>query len=99
MKERITLKSHSKAVTSLAFSNDSRLLATGSYDSIIKLWDVATMSELITLQNNPIPVRAIAFSPDVTLLASAGGDRKRDSDRSYAHELSRQKKEINKSIK
>jgi WD40 repeat protein len=92
MKERITLKSHSKTVTSLAFSNDSRLLATGDYDCTIKLWDVATMNELITLQNHPIPVRAIAFSPDGTLLASAGGDSTRDSDRTYAHELSRQKK-------
>jgi WD40 repeat protein len=33
---------HSDDVYSIAFSPDGRMLATGSHDNTIKLWDVAT---------------------------------------------------------
>ena len=37
-----TLEGHSDAVNSIAFSHDSKLLASGSYDNTVKVWDTAT---------------------------------------------------------
>ena len=41
-KEQATLKGHMNSVKSVAFSPDSKTLASGSQDETIKLWDVAT---------------------------------------------------------
>src|SRR4030095_16483642 len=43
------LAGHNNFVVKLAFSSDGRLLASGSFDSTIKLWDVNTAQELRTL--------------------------------------------------
>jgi WD40 repeat protein len=61
-------------VTSVAFSPDGRLLASGSYDKTIKLWDVATGSLVRTLSGHTDDVYSVAFSPDGRLLASGSGD-------------------------
>ena len=58
---------------SLAFSPDNRLLATGSGDTIIKLWDAATGKLLRAMEGHTRLVRSVAFSPDGRLLASGGG--------------------------
>ena len=44
-KEKLTLKGHSKPLTSLAFSPDGKTLASSSVDKTIKLWDVTTGEE------------------------------------------------------
>ncbi|GLA41111.1 hypothetical protein AnigIFM63309_008958 [Aspergillus niger] len=44
-----TLEGHSDWVWSVAFSQDGHILASGSYDRTIKLWDTATGTELQTL--------------------------------------------------
>jgi WD40 repeat protein len=49
-RERITLKAHKNLITSVAFSPDSRILATGSYDKTAKLWEATTGKPLATLQ-------------------------------------------------
>ena len=37
----MTLSKHSEPVYSVAFSPDGRLLATGSFDKAIYIWDIA----------------------------------------------------------
>ena len=70
-----TLSGHEREVYSVAFSPDSRLLASGSADNTIKLWDVASGALKQTLKGHEGSVYSAAFSPDGRLLASGSEDR------------------------
>jgi hypothetical protein len=59
----------------VAFSPDGRLLASGSADQTVKLWDSASGKELFSLQGHTKGVTSVAFSPDGTRLASASDDK------------------------
>jgi len=69
-----TFEGHTSGVTSVAFSPDGKLLASGSYDGTIKLWEVATGSLVRTLYGHTWVVNSVAFSPDGRLLASSSAD-------------------------
>lgn len=58
----------------LAFAPDSRTIASGHQDGLIRLWDVATGQELRQFQGHGKSVASLAFSPDGAMLASGGGD-------------------------
>ena len=60
---------------SMAFSPDGTILAAGSDDLTIKLWNMAEGELITTLEGTGGPVTSIAFSPDGTLLASASNIR------------------------
>ncbi|TWU12023.1 translocation protein TolB [Symmachiella macrocystis] len=66
---------HDDSIYGLAFSPDGKLLATSSYDKLIKLWDVATGQEAATLKHHTAAVFDVAFSPDGKTLASVGDDQ------------------------
>ena len=68
------LKGHRSLVTHVAFSPDSRLLASSSCDETVKLWNVATGEIVTTLEGHHEFVWRVAFSPDGRRLASAGKD-------------------------
>lgn len=59
---------------SVAFSPDGSVLAAGSHDFTIHLWDVAVGKALRTLAGHTDGVFNVAFAPDGTLLASASQD-------------------------
>src|SRR5947207_1864656 len=71
---KATLKGHTDRVRSVAFSGDGKLLASGSVDQTVKLWDVATGKEKATLEGHLQAVRSVAFSKDDKLLASGSWD-------------------------
>jgi len=77
-----TCTGHKQPVFSVAFSPDSKTLATASDDSTLKLWNVATQQELLSLRRLGGALRGLMFSPDGRLLvggssfsASSGGLR------------------------
>ena len=65
---------HTSRAYSVAFSGDGRVLASGSWDGTIKLWDVASGRELRTLAGHGHGVYKAVFSPDARRLASASRD-------------------------
>ena len=62
---------HNGVVNILTWSPDGRILATGSYDNTVRLWDKHGM--LINTMKHNSDVKTIAFSPDCTMLASGNG--------------------------
>ncbi len=69
-----TLTGHTNNVTSIAFSYDSRTLASGGVDNTVQLWDVDTDTHKATFAGHTDIVVSVAFSPDGSLLASGSDD-------------------------
>ncbi len=69
------IEGHDDSIYGLAFSPIGKMIATSSYDKLIKLWDVAGGNELRTLKHHTAAVFDVAFSPDGKTLASAGDDQ------------------------
>jgi WD40 repeat protein len=70
---RRTLSGHTKDVDGLAFTPDGRILASGDWAGLIRLWDVSTGEPLQVLEQGG-SVKAAAFRPDGRRLATAGFD-------------------------
>ncbi|KAF3391820.1 hypothetical protein DPV78_010812 [Talaromyces pinophilus] len=70
-----TLEGHFGSVQAVAFSPNSKLVASGSSDKTVKLWDSATGTLRQTLEGHSDWVQAVAFSPDGKLVASGSSDK------------------------
>jgi WD40 repeat protein len=71
----LSLKEHQYLVYSVAFSQNDKVLASGSADCTIKLWDISTGQCLQSLHGHTAVVRSIAFSPDNRVIASGSEDQ------------------------
>ena len=65
---------HTAAVQDVAFSPDGRMLATGSNDAAVRLWDVSTQRLMAVLKGHTGTVNGVTFSPDGRTLTSASED-------------------------
>ena len=73
-----TITGHSglfAAIGSVAISPNGEILASGSDDKTIKLWNLKTGEEIVTLAGHSRFVKSVAFSSDGAILASASDDR------------------------
>ena len=73
-KGHATLTGHKQFVQAVAFSPDGKMLASGSDDGDIRLWDVATAKNTTILTGHKEDVKSVVYSPDGKTLASAGLD-------------------------
>ncbi|GFE54616.1 WD G-beta repeat containing protein [Babesia ovis] len=69
-----SLEGHSESVLCMDFSPDGKLLATGSGDSAVRIWDLETATPIKTLKGHTNWVLCVLWSPDCRRLSSAGMD-------------------------
>jgi len=68
------LKGHTDSVNSIAFHPQGHLLASGSSDYTIRLWDIEHQKSIAELKDHTDSVNSIAFHPQGHLLASGSLD-------------------------
>ena len=66
---------HDSAVGTVAFAPDGVHIVSGAEDSIIRVWNRATGTEVRRLTGHRGRVSSLSFSPDGKLLASGSGDQ------------------------
>jgi WD40 repeat protein len=69
-----TLKGHNDVVRSVAWALDGLVLASGSHDETIRLWDGQSGQLLHALEGHEDAVYSVAWSPDGRVLASGSDD-------------------------
>ena len=70
-----TFVGHSGSVRSVAFSPNGHVLASGSDDRTIKLWDTRTGRQIRTMKGHRGAVLGVDFSTDGQQLVSCSADR------------------------
>jgi WD40 repeat protein len=75
-----TLEGHSSTVNSVAFSHDSKLLASASFDTTVKVWDAATgtLQQTLEVDSN---VRSLSFDVTNSILITNIGHLQLDKTR------------------
>src|SRR4051812_49238713 len=63
---------HDRMVIGIACSPDGKLVASGGWDNLVRLWDGKTGKEVRRLEGHTKPIYGVAFSPDGKLLVSNG---------------------------
>jgi WD40 repeat protein/beta-lactamase regulating signal transducer with metallopeptidase domain len=69
------LKLPNQMVSSLSLSPGGTLLAVGSFDNVVRVFDTSTGQTRVTLQNHTDAVTCVAISPDGRHLASGSNDK------------------------
>jgi WD40 repeat protein/predicted Ser/Thr protein kinase len=72
--EMAVFKGHTGPVRSLAFSADGKMLATGSQDRTVRIWDMAAKAAINVSKGHEGEIWSVSFSPDSRTLATSSDD-------------------------
>ena len=72
--EEAFLKGHTELVNSVAYSPDGKILASGSNDWTIRIWDVDKRKHIKTLEGHTGKVNSVAYSQDGETIVSGSDD-------------------------
>jgi WD40 repeat protein/tRNA A-37 threonylcarbamoyl transferase component Bud32 len=71
----LTLKSHTRGVSSVAFSLNGQRIVSGSFDNTIKVWDATSGDQFLTLKGHTSGVTSVAFNRDGRRIVSGSNDK------------------------
>jgi Tol biopolymer transport system component len=63
------MQGHTATINTLAWSPDGKMIASGSDDKSVRIWDATTGKQLYGIWTTAFAVLAVAWSPDSKLLA------------------------------
>ncbi len=63
---------HTKPITCLSWSPDSRRIASSSYDGTVQVWDASSGGDVLTYRGHQHAVWTVAWQPEGTMIASGG---------------------------
>eukprot|EP01029_Cantina_marsupialis_P016386 TRINITY_DN36470_c0_g2_i2.p1 TRINITY_DN36470_c0_g2~~TRINITY_DN36470_c0_g2_i2.p1 ORF type:complete len:1590 (+),score=401.12 TRINITY_DN36470_c0_g2_i2:164-4933(+) len=66
---------HTNAISAVAYTNDSAMIASASHDGTIKFWSSKNGKYIRTLSGHEGPVLCISFSPLPPMMVSGSADR------------------------
>jgi len=66
---------HTKSVLALAWSPRNNMIASGSLDKTVQIWDASTSAVIANYGEHIDQVNTVAWSPDGTLIASGSNDK------------------------
>ncbi len=69
-----TFTGHLNSINCIAISPNGKILASGSEDGTLKLWNWPKRKYICTIEEHQAGVKAVAFSPDGKLLVSGSAD-------------------------
>ncbi|MCI0412648.1 DUF4062 domain-containing protein [bacterium] len=72
--ESIAVLPHDHYVWACTFTPDGKRIATGSWNGIVRIWNVTDQKTLANLEGHEKVVRACAFSPDGAMLVTGSDD-------------------------
>ena len=68
------LEGHTAEVLSLDFSPDGNLIASGSVDNTMRIWDVRQARLMRTMHGHPFPVLSLKFTPNGSFIVTGSTD-------------------------
>jgi WD40 repeat protein len=72
---RYTFRGHKEEINRITWSPDGRFLASSSFDTTVRVWDIQTGEMQRSLTGHTKAIYSVAWSPDGRLLASCSKDR------------------------